>query len=77
MNVDRMKRKYRRDEMVEAIGGNIEREIQTEETEGPSTNFEETEEIGEEISNDAEESTEDDEALGRGRRQRRPATEKS
>ena len=69
VHVDRMKRKYRRDETVEAIGENIEREVQREETVGPSTNFEE---IGEEISNDAEESTEDDEALGRGRRQRRP-----
>ena len=66
-----MKRKYKRYETFEAIVGNIERERQTEETEGPSTNFEETEEIGKEISNDAEESTEDDEALGRGRRQRR------
>ena len=69
VHVDRMKRKYRRDETVEAIGENIEREVQREETIGPSTNFEE---IGEEISNDAEESTEDDEVLGRGRRQRRP-----
>ena len=66
VHVDRMKRKYRRDETVEAIGENIEREVQREETVWPSTNFEE---IGEEISNGAEE---DDEALGRGRRQRGP-----
>ena len=72
VHVDRMKRKYRRDETVEAIGENIEREVQREETVGPSTNFEETEEIGEEIANGAEERIEDDEALGRGRRQRRP-----
>ena len=72
VHVDRMKRKYRRDETVEAFGENFEREVQTEETVGPSTNFEETEEIGEEISNGAEERIEDDEALGRGRCQRRP-----
>ena len=72
VHVYRMMRKYRRDKTVDAIGDNIEREVQTGETVGPSTNFEETEEIGEEISNNAEESTEDDEALGRGRRQRRP-----
>ena len=69
VHVDRMKRKYRRDETVEAIGENIEREVQREETVGPSTNFEE---IGEEISNGAEERIEDDEALGRGRCQRCP-----
>ena len=72
VHVDRMKRKYRRDETAEAFGENIEREVQTEETVGPSTNFEETEEIGEEISNGAEERIKDDEALGRGRHQRCP-----
>ena len=45
------------------------REVKNEETEGPSTNFEE---IGEEISNGAEERIEDNEALGRGRCQRHP-----
>ena len=55
VHVDRMKRKYRRDETVEAIGGNIEREIQTEETVEPSTDLEEAEEICGEIFYDAEE----------------------
>ena len=71
VHVDRMKRKYSRDETVEAIRESIEREVQAEETVEPSTDLEEAEEIGEELSNDAEEKIEDDEALGRGRRQRR------
>ena len=66
-----MKRKYRRDETVEAIGENIEIERQPETME-PSTTLEETEEISGEIFYDAEEGIESEEALGRGRRQRHP-----
>ena len=55
VHVDRMKRKYSRDETVEAIRESIEREVQTEETVEPSTDLEETEEICGEIFYDAEE----------------------
>ena len=55
VHVDRMKRKYSRDETVEAKGESIEREVQTEETVEPSTDLEEAEEICGEIFYDAEE----------------------
>ena len=55
VHVDRMKRKYSRDETVDAIRESIEREVQTEETVEPSTDLEEAEEICGEIFYDAEE----------------------
>ena len=55
VHVDRMKRKYSRDETVEAIRESIEREVQTEETVEPSTALEEAEENCGEIFYDAEE----------------------
>ena len=70
VHVDRMKRKYSRDETVGAIGENIEKERQPE-TE-PSTALEETAKISWEIFYDAEEGIESEEALGRGRRQKHP-----
>ena len=55
VHVDRMKRKYSRDETAEAIRESIEREVQTEETVEPSTDLKEAEEICGEIFYDAEE----------------------
>ena len=55
VHVDRMKRKYSRDETAEAIRESIEREVQREETVEPSTDLEEAEEICGEIFYDAEE----------------------
>ena len=55
VHVDRMKRKYSRDETVEAIRESIYREVQTEETVEPLTDLEEAEEICGEIFYDAEE----------------------